>query len=168
MSEQRYLVCCLCAGEWPRNELGNHMEQCRRERVRQFRQLPPPYEASEILRPRTLLARNLLPPIPVRCSVASAASPLSESVPFQVSAHLRLPMAVPRALPVSVRDSLNRLTNGPEPLPLCRTGEHLCRLSHTSIAKPYCSTRPKPWHASSVANRSRRAPFRQLFFCPMC
>lgn len=61
----RGLVCCLCGGHWSCDELLAHMTDCRRRRVALYRSLPPPFDESEVLNPRTLLARNLLPAVPV-------------------------------------------------------------------------------------------------------
>ena len=58
------LACCLCSLEFPAVELNQHMEDCRRRRIKQYRKLPNPYDESEVLRPQTLIARNLLPRIP--------------------------------------------------------------------------------------------------------
>jgi hypothetical protein len=58
------LACCLCSRFYNAGDILDHMEECRRSRVEQYKRLPPPYEFSEVLRPKTLLARNLLPRIP--------------------------------------------------------------------------------------------------------
>ena len=58
------LVCCLCSLQFPATELTDHMEDCRRRRSKQYSLLPNPYDESEVLRPQTLIARNLLPRIP--------------------------------------------------------------------------------------------------------
>ena len=60
------LACCLCARLFPGPSLMAHMDACRRQREDEYRQLPPPYDASDVLRPKTLLARNLLPRLPSR------------------------------------------------------------------------------------------------------
>ena len=60
------LICPLCGSEFASDDLMEHMETCRRDRVQQLRLLPPPYSTIEVPRPTTLWARNLLPAIPKR------------------------------------------------------------------------------------------------------
>ena len=63
-NRSRCLVCCLCGSDFTRDVIGSHMEDCRKRRVRKIRLLPSPYCDKEVPRPKTLMARNLLPSVP--------------------------------------------------------------------------------------------------------
>ena len=60
-------VRCLCGSYFSSDDLHEHYNQCRREKVSAWQRFPPPYDvqgADVVLRPKVLFARNMLPPIP--------------------------------------------------------------------------------------------------------
>ena len=73
---------------WPQTVLMSHMDECRRARLAQYRALPAPYDASDVLRPKVPYLFTAQPKLPLRGS-------MDQSLDYAKSTMTNLPAVLP-------------------------------------------------------------------------